>query len=192
MASENAGKLRELRAIAAELLPDVEVVTPKELGLTIDYPEEGAEYAPNAIAKAAAASLASGLPAIADDSGIEVEALDWGPGPASARYAATDEARIDRLLAALGDLPPARRRARFRAVAACVLPDREPLVAEGVWDGLILAERRGAGGFGYDPIFFDPEAGCCAAEMTPAEKASRSHRGQALRALVLMLRGVSY
>lgn len=189
MASDNAGKLRELRAIAADLLPGVEVVTPRDLGLTIAYPEEGLEYAPNAIAKAAAAMRASGLAAIADDSGIEVEALGWGPGPTSARYAATDEARIARLLAELGDLPPERRRARFRAVAACVRPGEAPLVAEAVWEGLILAQRRGAGGFGYDPIFFDPAAGLCAAEMTPAAKAARSHRGQALRALVLMLRG---
>jgi XTP/dITP diphosphohydrolase len=191
-ASENPGKLRELRAITAELLEGVEVVTPKELSLVIAYPEEGDAYAPNAIGKAEAAARASGLPAIADDSGIEVEALEWGPGPASARYADSDEARIARLLAALGDRPPERRRARFRSVAACVLPDGTSLIAEGLWEGVILAERRGAGGFGYDPIFFDPEAGQCAAEMTPQEKAARSHRGKALRALALLLQDQSW
>jgi XTP/dITP diphosphohydrolase len=127
------------------------------------------------------------LPAIADDSGLAVDALDGRPGVYSARYAgpdATDDGNIDKLLDELSGVPPDDRDAAFHCVACFVFSaDAEPLLGKGIWRGRILSARRGAGGFGYDPVFFDPQSGKAAAELTADDKNARSHRGQAMRAL---------
>jgi XTP/dITP diphosphohydrolase len=190
VASENAGKARELEAIFAELFRGVHVLRPSELGVKIAYPDEGASYAENATAKATAAATQTGLPAVADDSGIEVDALGGAPGVLSARYDIDDEARNRRLLRELAAFPePSLRGAQYRAVAAFAWPDGRALTAEGVWRGVIIQSPRGAGGFGYDPIFLDLESGKTGGEMTPEEKAARSHRGHALRTLAGRIRG---
>lgn len=166
------------RADGIEILP-----APADL----HFPPEGNDYKENALAKARAAASATNLPAVADDSGIEVRALADAPGPQSARYGPTDaarNARILRELTALGAESPAARRASFRCVAALAFPDGTSAWAEGVWSGEILPAPRGKGGFGYDPIFLDNRAGLSAAEMTNEEKRSRSHRGRAFRALL--------
>ncbi len=190
VASENPGKARELHEIFSALFPGVAVLRPSELGLTIAYPEEGGDYVENAKAKARAAADQSGFPAVADDSGLEVEALGWEPGPRSARYAPTEKERNAKLVAALAGFPrPGERRARYRCAAVLCLPGGETFHADAWWWGRILEAPRGEGGFGYDPLFWDDEAGMTAAEMPAEEKARRSHRGQALRALAGMVRG---
>ncbi|MDZ7645328.1 MAG: RdgB/HAM1 family non-canonical purine NTP pyrophosphatase [Woeseiaceae bacterium] len=185
LASGNAGKLREIGELLAPL--GVELVPQGELGIR-GAAETGATFLDNALLKARHAAAGSGLPAIGDDSGLAVAALDGAPGVRSARYAgaaAGDAANIDKLLAALRGVPQDRRGAAFHCVAVYVdsEDDPEPLVAEGAWHGRILEARRGEGGFGYDPVFLDVAAGRAAAELAPAEKNARSHRGQALRAL---------
>lgn len=188
-ASGNAGKISEVRQILAPL--NIAVVPQAELGVT-PADETGATFLDNALLKARQAARASGLPAIADDSGLEVDVLHGSPGVRSARYAgpdATDEDNLDKLLTELVDVPPERRRAGFQCVAVLVNPDdvTAPLVAMGQWRGSILESRRGDGGFGYDPVFYDPDVGKSAAEMTLAEKNTRSHRGQAFRELAGMI-----
>lgn len=184
LASGNPGKLREL----ARLLDDlgVEIVAQSALGVE-DADETGETFAENALIKARHAAVATGLPAIADDSGLAVDALDGRPGVRSARYSGpdADAARnIDKLLAELAGVPPAARAAAFVCVACFVTSDgAEPVYGEGRWPGQILEERRGDGGFGYDPVFLDPDSGKSAAELTPGEKDRVSHRGKALRAL---------
>jgi XTP/dITP diphosphohydrolase len=184
-ASDNQGKIREVAAIFADL--DISVVPQKEF--SIDTPQEtGATFADNALLKARHASAQSGFPAMADDSGIVVDALGGRPGVWSARYAgeeATDEQNVDKLLAELADVPDEDRGAGFHCTAVLVFPggDREPLIAEAVWRGKILRERRGSGGFGYDPVFLDPASGKTGAQMTREEKNAVSHRGKAFRAL---------
>lgn len=184
MATGNPGKIREIARLLDGL--GVEVVAQSELGVT-DADENGATFAENSLIKARHAAETTGLPAIADDSGLSVDALGGAPGVHSARYAgdAGDEANNDKLLAALegaGD-----RGAAFHCVATYFAPGEEPLVAAGEWRGEILHARRGDGGFGYDPLFFVPECGCTSAELPAAEKNRRSHRGQALRELVRLL-----
>lgn len=185
MASGNAGKIREI----ARLLDDlgVEVIPQGQLGVS-DADETGTTFAENSLIKAQHAADATGLPAIADDSGLAVDALDGAPGVYSARYAgdAGDEANNDKLLAALEGVGD--RGAAFHCVATFVAPgDSAPLVAAGEWRGSILHERQGEGGFGYDPLFFVPDCNCSSAELAPDEKNSRSHRGQALRKLVELI-----
>ena len=189
LATGNPGKVREIRRILGEL--GVEVVPQTELGVG-DADETGSSFAENALIKARHASLKTGLPAIADDSGLVVDALDGRPGVYSARYSgagATDESNIDKLLQELQGVPDDKRTAAFHCCAVYVsTDDSTSLVAEGRWPGRIVAERRGTGGFGYDPVFFDPECGRTAAELGPDLKNALSHRGKALTALAGMLR----
>jgi XTP/dITP diphosphohydrolase len=185
LASGNAGKLVELR----DLLGDAGFAlhAQSEFGVH-DADETGLTFIENAILKARHAAQATGLPALGDDSGICVDALDGAPGLYSARYAGghgNAEANIDKLLAALQGVPEARRTARFYCVLALLrhADDPQPLIAEGVWEGRILDARRGTGGFGYDPVFFDPARNAGAAELAPELKNRISHRGLALAAL---------
>jgi XTP/dITP diphosphohydrolase len=190
LASGNAGKLREF----AELLANTgfEFVRQSELGIE-PPPETGTTFLDNALIKARNAARLTGMPAIADDSGIEVDALGGAPGVYSARYAgegASDEANLAKLLAALQGVPAARRGARYRCVVVFVerFDDPHPLIGEGTWEGQILDGRRGSGGFGYDPSFLPRGESRTAAEMPSDEKHQYSHRGQALRAFVAAFR----
>jgi XTP/dITP diphosphohydrolase len=189
LASGNAGKLREITTILGNL--DVEVVAQSEFGVT-EADETGTTFVENALIKARHAALMTGLPAIADDSGLAVDALDGRPGVYSARYAgtnATDDENIDKLLEELANVPDAERTASFHCYACYVSPDDSTsLIAEGRWEGRILRERRGEAGFGYDPVFYDPECGRTAAELGAELKNARSHRGKALAALAAMMR----
>lgn len=188
MASGNAGKLAEIARLLAGL--DIEVIAQSALGVG-DVEETGATFADNSVLKARHAMEATGLPAIADDSGLAVDALGGRPGVFSARYGgagATDDSNIDKLLDELAEVTDDRRSAAFHCVATYVAPDVDkPLVAQGIWRGSILRAPQGSGGFGYDPVFLDPASGKSAAELTAAEKNARSHRGQALRALKAQL-----
>jgi XTP/dITP diphosphohydrolase len=184
LATANRGKARE---IAAMLGPEWEVRLQADYGIT-PIEETGSSFAENALAKARHAAAATGLAALADDSGLEVDALGGAPGIESARYAgpgADDTDNRDRLLAELAHVPDAARSARFRCVLAYVRgsEDAHPLMAEGTWEGRITHGPRGIAGFGYDSLFEDPECGLTAAEMAPAAKNERSHRARALRAL---------
>ena len=189
LASGNPGKVREIRRILGEF--GVEIVPQTELGVG-DADETGSSFVENALIKARHAADLTGLPAIADDSGLVVDALDGRPGVYSARYAgvrASDDDNIEKLLHELRGVPDDKRTAAFHCCAVYVsADDSTSLVAEGRWQGRILGERRGSGGFGYDPVFFDPECGRSAAELGPELKNARSHRGKALAALAEMLR----
>ena len=185
LASSNRGKLQELR----ELLDGrgIELLAQSDLGVE-DAEETGTTFVENALLKARHATRRTGLPALADDSGICVDALHGAPGLYSARYAGEHgnaSGNIDKLLQAMRDLPDARRSAHFYCVLVLLrhADDPQPLLAEGQWNGRILHERRGSGGHGYDPVFFDPIHGRSAAEMEPAFKNGISHRGQALAVL---------
>jgi len=187
VATGNRGKLAEIRAILDEFL--VAVVAQGELGIG-EVEETGLTFVENALLKARNAAAVAAGPAIADDSGLEVDALGGAPGIRSARYAgepADDGANIDRLLAALADAGD--RSAAFRCVMVYLrhAEDPAPVIAEGVWRGRILTGRRGEGGFGYDPVFLDPVLGRSAAELPPAEKNRVSHRARALRELARRL-----
>ncbi len=185
LASGNAGKILEI----AELFSDLnsEIVPQSELG--IESPEEtGQTFIENALLKARFAANASGLPAVADDSGIAVDALAGRPGVFSARYAgegASDEENVDLLLAEMAQVPDDNRGGGFHCAAVLVFPaDKfEPVVVEGIWRGTILRKRAGDGGFGYDPVFLDEGAGKTGAQMTRDEKNAVSHRGKAFREL---------
>jgi XTP/dITP diphosphohydrolase len=184
LASSNAGKLAELR----DLLGDgFDLHAQSEFGIE-DADETGLSFVENAILKARHAARATGLPALGDDSGLCVDALHGAPGLYSARYAGThgdSEANIDKLLRELDGVDDANRGARFACVLALVRDanDPQPLIAEGIWEGRILRERRGGNGFGYDPVFLDPENGVSAAELDPGIKNAISHRGRALAIL---------
>ena len=185
LASSNAGKLAELR----DLLGDagIDLHAQSEFGVE-DAEETGLTFVENAILKARHAARATGLPALADDSGLCVDALGGAPGLYSARYAGMhgdNAANIAKLLDAIRDVPDERRTARFVSVLALLrhAEDPQPLVAEGTWEGRILHAPRGTGGFGYDPVFFDPSRGMGAAELDPALKNRVSHRGLALAQL---------
>jgi XTP/dITP diphosphohydrolase len=184
-ASGNRGKLREIREILAHT--GISIVAQSELGIE-GAEESGDTFVANALLKARHAAQLSRLPAIADDSGLVVDALGGRPGVHSARYAgpdASDEQNIAKLLVELRDVPEQRRQAHFYCAAVLVFPDDrvDPVIAEGSWFGTILRERSGSGGFGYDPVFMDPVTGKAAARMTPGEKNAVSHRGKALRLL---------
>jgi XTP/dITP diphosphohydrolase len=185
IASANAGKLAEFRALLAGLPFDL-----TSLGeMALPSPEEtGCTFLANAILKARHAAEATGLASIADDSGLEVDALGGAPGVFSARYAgaqADDAANNLKLVQALKGRPRPQRQARYRCVLVLVRDpvDPDPLIAEGIWEGEILDAPRGSGGFGYDPYFFLPQLGVSAAELPAHEKNRLSHRGRAMRSL---------
>ena len=185
LATGNAGKLGEMRAIMAD--HGLEVVAQSELGI-LPPVEDGESYVANALIKARHAATIAGLPAIADDSGIEVDALDGRPGVRTARYAgpgADEHANNEKLLAELSGVPADRRGARYRCAMVFVREpaDPAPIVTEASWEGQIGFERRGKGGFGYDPLFIVACTTLTAAEMPSADKNRVSHRGQALAAL---------
>lgn len=190
LASDNPGKLREFQQLLGSRW---QLIAQSSLGVA-PVAETGASFSQNALQKARHAAAVTGLPALADDSGIEVDALHGAPGIYSARYAgvgASDAANNARLLADLAGVPAARRTARYRCCLAFVrnAGDSSPLLAEGVWEGRIAESCRGADGFGYDPLFIDPHSGMHVAEMDPAEKNLRSHRYIALQRLQELLAG---
>jgi XTP/dITP diphosphohydrolase len=184
-ASANPDKVAEI----AELLTGVQLL-PRPSWVP-DVVEDADTYVGNARLKAVAIADATGAPAVADDSGLEVDALDGAPGVHSARFSGADatyDTNVDRLLRDLDGVPAERRSARFRCVVMVRWPDGREVVAEGVVDGHIATERRGGGGFGYDPVFIPDESdGRTFGEMTPEEKHALSHRGRALRALAAAL-----
>jgi XTP/dITP diphosphohydrolase len=188
IASTNKGKLREIQAILGDF--PVILVLPAQLGIDLDVVEDGVTYAENASRKALAFSRASGLISLADDSGLEVEALAGQPGLYSARYApwqdATDADRRHYLLQNLHG-KPGPWAARFHCTVAIATPDGEVFYAEGNCPGLIIAEERGSGGFGYDPVFYLPEYNRTMAELPIEEKNQISHRARAIRAAVPIL-----
>ena len=189
IASSNAGKLREFRELLGG--SGIEFVTQGELGVG-DADETGLTFVENALLKARKAARETGMPALGDDSGLCVDALGGAPGLYSARYAGHHgdaQANIDKLLDALKDVPDAQRSAHFYAVIVLLrhAGDPQPFIAEGIWSGQILHARRGDGGFGYDPVFFDPEHGRSAAELDAELKNRISHRGRALAALRQLL-----
>ena len=183
LATHNPGKLKEMSAILGGL--GVEVVMPSDLGLTVDVEETGDTFAANAMLKAKAVCAAVGLPAIADDSGLCVDALNGGPGVYSARYGGPeldDRGRYTLLLNSMRGVPT--RSAHFESAIACVFPNGDTLTAEGRCDGAIAFAPIGDGGFGYDPVFLVPEKAKTFGQMTEEEKDALSHRGKALRAFV--------
>jgi XTP/dITP diphosphohydrolase len=190
LATGNPGKLREFRALLAAM--PFEPVAQADLGIA--PPEEtGSSFLANALLKGRHAAAAAGCAAIADDSGLEVDALGGAPGIFSARFAGlgTDDAANNaKLRSALAGVPAEQRRARYRCVLAFVAgaDDRAPLIAEGMWEGLILDAPRGSGGFGYDPYFWLPDLGVTVAQLDLDEKNRLSHRGMAMRALRDLLR----
>ena len=188
-ATGNLGKLAELRRLLEGA--GWELVPQSALGVEAP-PEDGLTFVENAIIKARHAAERTGLPALADDSGLVVDALGGAPGVRSARYAgagSTDAANNEKLLAALEGVGESERSARFECAVVWMRGPRDPtpLIARGTWAGRVLAAPRGTGGFGYDPLFFDPSTGRTAAELVPLAKDAASHRGQALRALRAML-----
>ncbi len=190
LASNNPGKLREFGAMFAPL--DIELLPQADFNIP-PIEETGLTFVENALLKARNACRHSGLPAIADDSGIEVDALNGAPGIHSARYAgpdADDQANNAKLVQALAHIPPQERTARYRACLVYMrhAEDPAPLIAEGEWEGLIVIEPRGQAGFGYDPHFYIPELGKTGAELDPAEKNRISHRAKALAVLLEKLR----
>lgn len=192
VATRSIHKLREIRRILAEV-PGLEVVDPAGIGLLPDPAEEGIEvfetFEENALAKARWFRELSGLPTLADDSGLEVDALGGAPGVRSRRFApgehpdsdAQDRANNEHLLRLLGDRPLAERSARYVCVVALDRGDGAPRLFRGTAEGVILGAPRGQGGFGYDPLFYDRSAGLTFAQLTPEQKNERSHRGAALR-----------
>lgn len=183
LASGNAGKLREFSQMLAE--KHIELLPQSAFNVT-EAEETGLTFVENAILKARHACETTGLAALADDSGLEVDALKGAPGIYSARYAgvgAGDQANIDKLLQALAGKPETERSARYQCVLVymCHALDPTPLICQASWEGRILTERLGEGGFGYDPVFYIPELHCSAAQLNPADKQQHSHRGKAMR-----------
>ena len=183
-ASANAGKAREIEALLGD---EFEVILQGELGIE-SAAETGTTFEANSLLKAQHAAAASGLPALADDSGIEVDALNGAPGVYSSRYAgegASDADNLHKLLKEMQAVPDEQRTARFRCVLTFLrsATDAKPLVADGCWEGSIARAPSGSEGFGYDPIFIDAESGVISAQLEPAQKNARSHRGKALAKL---------
>ncbi|NEX18833.1 RdgB/HAM1 family non-canonical purine NTP pyrophosphatase [Thiorhodococcus mannitoliphagus] len=189
LASNNAGKVREI----GQLLTGAQIQVRPQGDFEVPEAEEtGLTFVENAIIKARNASAHSGLAAIADDSGIEVDALRGAPGIYSARYAgpgASDEENLLKLLTDLTEVPEDQRTGRFQCLLVYLrhAEDPTPLICQGTWEGRILTTPRGTNGFGYDPIFFVPSHGCSSAELDPETKNGLSHRGQALRQLQRLL-----
>lgn len=191
LASNNAGKVREFNQLLAG--SEFEVIPQSEFQVE-EIEETGLTFVENALLKARNAAQHTGLPAIADDSGLEVDALDGAPGIYSARYAgggATDRQNLDKLLLALEDVSDENRSARFQCLMVFMRHpgDPTPMIFQGTWQGRILRTPKGDNGFGYDPIFYVPEQQCSSAELSSDLKNSLSHRGQALRKLISVLRG---
>ena len=183
LATHNPGKLKEMGAILAQF--GVEVVSPRNLGLTVDVEETGTTFAENAMLKAKAICAAAKLPAIADDSGLCVDALNGGPGVYSARYGGEgldDKGRYMLLLNSLRG--QSTRTAHFTCAIACAFPNGDTLTAEGRCDGTIAYAPMGEGGFGYDPVFFVPELKKTFGQLTAEEKSAISHRGRALESFI--------
>jgi XTP/dITP diphosphohydrolase len=192
VATRNAGKLAELRRMLAG--GPVEIVGLADVPAFPDAPETGATFAENALAKARDAAAATGLPAVADDSGLTVEALNGMPGVLSARWSGRhgdDRANLELLLAQLADVPDERRGAAFVCAAALAVPGGLETVVHGEWPGRIVRAPRGSGGFGYDPIFVPDGDERTSAELSPEEKDAASHRGRAFRALLPHLRDLA-
>ena len=184
--TDNPGKMREYRALLASL--PARLRFPSELGYPIAVREDGATYAENAARKALAGVQASGLLSLADDSGLEVDALGGEPGIRSARYTpGSDADRIAALLAKLDGVPWEQRTARFRCVIAIATPQGDLYTAEGTCEGIIATAPAGTGGFGYDPIFYLPEFGCTMAQLPPEVKNRISHRARAVAAALPIL-----
>jgi XTP/dITP diphosphohydrolase len=194
LATRNLHKIRELQRILAEADPgELEIVGVAEFPDVPDVPETGTTFAENALLKARAVARATGLPAVADDSGLCVDVLGGAPGVFSARWAGRhgdDAANLALLLAQLADVPDEARGAHFACAAALVRPDGEEIVVEGTLDGVLTHEARGDNGFGYDPIFLVDSGARTTAEMSAVEKDAISHRGRAFRALAPHLRDV--
>ncbi|MGD8112814.1 XTP/dITP diphosphatase [Vibrio sp. TRT 17S01] len=189
LATGNQGKVREM----ADLLSDFgfDVLAQSEFAVS-EVAETGTTFIENAIIKARHATKETGLPAIADDSGLEVDYLKGAPGIYSARYAgedATDQQNLEKLLDAMKDVPEEKRSARFHCVLVLMRHENDPtpLVCHGQWEGRILTEAHGENGFGYDPVFFVPEDNCASAELEPTRKKQLSHRGKALKKLFAAL-----
>ncbi|SDC59431.1 XTP/dITP diphosphohydrolase [Geodermatophilus telluris] len=187
LATRNAGKLAELQRLLESAVPGVEVVGLRDVDEYPEAPETGATFAENALLKAREAVRYTGLPAVADDSGITVDALNGMPGVLSARWSGRhgdDPANTALLLGQLADVPAERRGAAFVCAAALVTPDGSEHVVERQWRGQVVREPRGSNGFGYDPVFLPDGLELTAAELAPQDKDARSHRGQAFTALV--------
>lgn len=190
LATGNQGKVREMADILADF--GFDVVAQSEYNVS-DVAETGTTFIENAIIKARHAAKETGLPAIADDSGLEVDALNGAPGVYSARYSgegATDQKNIDKMLAAMEGIPAEKRTARFHCVLVLMKHENDPtpLICHGTWEGHITTEQKGENGFGYDPIFWVSEDSCSSAELKPARKKQLSHRGQALKKLFAALK----
>lgn len=184
IATQNKGKAKDFEALFGPLGYDV--LTLRDVAQDMDVEETGVTFEENAILKAEAVAEALQTTVIADDSGLEIDALNGEPGVYSARYAGeakSDEANIDKVLSKLEGVPEEERTARFRCVLAIASPNKETITYSGSCEGMILSERRGENGFGYDPIFYVPGEGKAMAELVPAEKAAISHRGNAIREL---------
>ena len=190
LATRNAKKLAELDRLLAGAGLDVQILGSDAFSELPEIEETGSTFAENSLIKARAVSTHTGLIAIADDSGLCVDALNGQPGIYSARWAgqgATDESNVDLVLEQIREVEPARRTAHFACAAALVLPSGEEYVVHGQVNGVLLTQRRGVGGFGYDPIFLPDGFDITTAEMTSEQKDAISHRGQAMRALVLVI-----
>ena len=189
LASGNAGKVKEINQLLSNQL--IQVIAQSEFNVP-EIEETGLTFVENAILKARNAARHSGLPAIADDSGLEVDALNGAPGIHSARFAgpaATDQANNDKLLEQLKEVPEAQRSARFQCLLVYLRhpTDPTPLICQGTWEGRILFQPQGENGFGYDPLFFAPDHHCSSAALQPEVKNQLSHRGRALRELLVKL-----
>jgi XTP/dITP diphosphohydrolase len=192
LATRNAGKIVELRRILAEAGVPVELLGLDAFPHIPDVAETGLTFAENALLKAHAVAAGSGLPAVADDSGLCVDALNGMPGIFSARWSGShgdDDANLDLLLAQISDVPDGRRQAHFACAAVLALPSGEERVVEGTMRGVVIRARRGTGGFGYDPIFVPDGESRTTAQMSPDEKDAISHRGVAFRALAQVIAG---
>jgi XTP/dITP diphosphohydrolase len=189
LATGNAGKLKEIREIFSAVKIDIVAQSDFDAPEAV---EDGLSFVENAIIKARSATEHTGLPALSDDSGIEVDALNGEPGIHSARYAGDDESNIQRLLRELDGVPEGKRNARFQCVMVYLrhAKDPVPVIAQGTWEGRILLAPQGHGGFGYDPVFYVQERGCSAAELSAEDKNALSHRGKALRKMLNYLASI--
>jgi len=193
LASNNAGKAREITEILKTY--GISVVSQSDFGVP-EIPETGLTFVENALLKARNACHHTGLPAIADDSGIEIDALQGRPGIYSARYAgegASDETNLQKALTELKDIPETQRGARFQCLMVLLEHENDPtpLICQGTWEGRILTEPQGENGFGYDPIFYVPEHQCSSAQLTSDKKNALSHRGKALKILAEKIKALT-